>query len=206
MTAHTIIVLKCQNKHLVQSKFSRTRIITHPSRLEQTTPRSDCAKLCSIKRTQCQVNRCACMCIINGNPTSCEKLAQEHSQVRDDDTIDGMGEIASLGDEGEIRIATLILITHVHPTIKHDVLSSHCHNHAALPHILPRPCPTNHTPTNSESSPKPHAICKPKNTKTLNPNHINAPNLPIHPTKPTHKGISSCDAPRGTHLMSMAAI
>ena len=69
------------------------------------------------------------------------KLVQDnHSQVCDDDTVNGMSEIAGLGDEGEIRVPTLILVAHVHSTIEHDILPPYRHNHTAFPNILSRPC------------------------------------------------------------------
>jgi hypothetical protein len=53
-----------------------------------------------------------------------------------DHAIDSLSVIAGLGNEREIRIASLILKTHVHTAVEHYILATYSDNHAALSHIL----------------------------------------------------------------------
>jgi hypothetical protein len=46
----------------------------------------------------------------------------------DDNTINNLSEIATFGYQGEIWKPPLIIVSHMHTTIKHDVLSS-CRDH-----------------------------------------------------------------------------
>lgn len=57
-----------------------------------------------------------------------------------DHAIDSLSVIAGLGNEREIRIASLILKTHVHTAIEHYILATYSDNHAALSHILTSSC------------------------------------------------------------------
>jgi hypothetical protein len=57
-----------------------------------------------------------------------------------DHAIDSLSVIAGLGDEREIRIASLILKTHVHTAVEHYILATYSDNHAALSHILTSSC------------------------------------------------------------------
>lgn len=56
--------------------------------------------------------------------------------MRNDDTVDNLGEIGT--EEGEIGESSLIIVSHVHPTVKHDIPSTHPHHHTTTTHILTR--------------------------------------------------------------------
>lgn len=60
-----------------------------------------------------------------------------HIQVGDDDASEGFVEVSVLGDAGEIRVAAVVVICHVHPAIEHYPLTIHRYYHAALPDLLP---------------------------------------------------------------------
>lgn len=65
--------------------------------------------------------------------------------MRDDHTRDGRGEVGAGGggkDACEVRVALIIVVAHVHAAVEHDTLPADGHHHAALPHLLPRPCNT----------------------------------------------------------------
>lgn len=55
----------------------------------------------------------------------------------DDDASDSRVKISGFGDSGEIGVASMIEISHVHSAIEHDPLPANRHNHAALPNLLP---------------------------------------------------------------------
>jgi len=56
--------------------------------------------------------------------------------VRNDNGIDQLGEPVVLGDVVEVGKAALVVVAHVHPTVKHHVLAANAHKHAAAAHVL----------------------------------------------------------------------
>lgn len=56
-------------------------------------------------------------------------------KVSDDDASESLIEVRA--DEREVRVAAVIEMAHMHTTIEHDSLPIDCHNHTALPHLLP---------------------------------------------------------------------
>lgn len=58
-------------------------------------------------------------------------------QMGDDDASESRVEISGFGDSGEIGVAAVIEISHVHPAIEHDPLPANRHDHAALADLLP---------------------------------------------------------------------
>mgnify|MGYP000143751260 CR=1 FL=1 len=50
----------------------------------------------------------------------------------DDDTINNLSKVAAFRYQREIRKLSLIIISHMHTTIKHDVLSSYCDDNTAF--------------------------------------------------------------------------
>ena len=66
-----------------------------------------------------------------------------HAQVRDDDAGEGAGEVrrAPGGESArEVRVVAAVVVAHVHAAVEHDALPADGRHHAALPHLLPRPC------------------------------------------------------------------
>jgi hypothetical protein len=66
-----------------------------------------------------------------------------HLRVRDDDAGDGDGEVGGPGgveDPVELRVAAPAFVGQVHATVEHDAPPADGRHHAALPHILTRPC------------------------------------------------------------------
>lgn len=63
-------------------------------------------------------------------------------EVCDDDAGDGGGVVGgSAGgkDTREVGVAAAVVVSHVHPAVKHDALAADGRHNAALPHLLPRP-------------------------------------------------------------------
>ena len=58
-------------------------------------------------------------------------------QVSDDDAVEGMVKVSGFRDEREVRVATMIIIAHVHSTIEHYPFSIDCDYHTAFPNFLP---------------------------------------------------------------------
>jgi hypothetical protein len=66
-----------------------------------------------------------------------------NAQMRDDDAGDGCGEVRrSPGSEcaRKVRVVAVVVVAHVHAAVEHDALPADGHHHAALPHLLSRPC------------------------------------------------------------------
>ena len=66
-----------------------------------------------------------------------------NAQMRDNNAGDGGGEVGrSPGSERarKVRVMAVVVVTHVHAAVEHDALPADGHHHAALPHLLPRPC------------------------------------------------------------------
>jgi hypothetical protein len=66
-----------------------------------------------------------------------------YAQVRDDDAGEGAGEVrrAPGGESArEVRVVAAVVVAHVHAAVEHDALPADGGHHAALPHLLPRPC------------------------------------------------------------------
>jgi hypothetical protein len=57
--------------------------------------------------------------------------------VSDDDAVEGMVKISGFRDEREVRVATMIIIAHVHSTIEHYPFAVDCDYHTAFPNFLP---------------------------------------------------------------------
>ena len=53
-------------------------------------------------------------------------------QMCDDDTINHLSKVATFRYQREIWKSSLIIIPHMHTTIKHDVLSSYCDDNTAF--------------------------------------------------------------------------
>ena len=60
---------------------------------------------------------------------------REDSQVADNDTVQKLSELSILWNIVEIRKSALIIVAHVHPTIKHDVLPANGQQYAAAANI-----------------------------------------------------------------------
>jgi hypothetical protein len=62
----------------------------------------------------------------------------------DDQAGDGGGEFGGAGvggeDAREVGVALAVMVAHVHAAVEHDALPADGDHHAALPHLLPRPC------------------------------------------------------------------
>ena len=71
------------------------------------------------------------------------KHLSAYAQVRDDDAGEGAGEVrrAPGGESArEVRVVAAVVVAHVHAAVEHDALPADGRHHAALPHLLPRPC------------------------------------------------------------------
>lgn len=58
----------------------------------------------------------------------------------DNDAGESGGEIGGGGDAGEIGVAAVVQVAHVHAAVEHNPLPAHGNHHAALPHLLTSTC------------------------------------------------------------------
>jgi len=59
--------------------------------------------------------------------------------VANDEAVNELGEPALFGDVVEVRKPPLVIVTHVHPAIEHDVLAPNGHQDTAPPNICESP-------------------------------------------------------------------
>lgn len=74
----------------------------------------------------------------------------------DNDATEGASKIFSsiARDQWEVRISTLIQISHMHATIKHYSLAVYSHHHAAFSHFLPCPWSSSQKPNSDYIHPR----------------------------------------------------
>lgn len=64
-------------------------------------------------------------------------MGRMRSQVGDDNTVERPVKVTGRGDEGEVGVAAVVEVAHVHPAVEHYPLPVDGDDRAALAHLLP---------------------------------------------------------------------